>query len=139
MSITALSTLTHTMAPVVNHFIQNALVISQLAWKKFTSKCSEVYCFSAYTWSSMYLKGKKEVTMCQTIASTLYFLRRKFGDKIISRRGFENWPPRSCELTSMDFWICGDQSPGQGWQATNFETFECEHTSGYHRHNGTSD
>lgn len=35
------------------------------------------------------------------------YLNRKFSDKCIGRGGLINWPPRSLELTSMDFFFWG--------------------------------
>ena len=34
-------------------------------------------------------------------------LRENFPDRVISRNGNYNWPPRSCELTSLDFFLWG--------------------------------
>ncbi|GFX66052.1 hypothetical protein TNCV_4101921 [Trichonephila clavipes] len=30
-----------------------------------------------------------------------------FGDRLISRFGPVNWPPRSCDLTPLDYFLCG--------------------------------
>ncbi|GFW78310.1 uncharacterized protein TNCV_4123791 [Trichonephila clavipes] len=30
-----------------------------------------------------------------------------FGDRLISRFGPENWPPRSCDLTPLDYFLWG--------------------------------
>ena len=34
-------------------------------------------------------------------------LEEKFGEWIISRNGFVNWPPRSCDLTPLDYFLWG--------------------------------
>ena len=34
-------------------------------------------------------------------------LHERFEDMIISRGGDVNWPPRSCDLTSLDFFLWG--------------------------------
>ena len=34
-------------------------------------------------------------------------LRGEFGEHFISRSGPVNWPPRSCDLTSLDYFLCG--------------------------------
>lgn len=44
---------------------------------------------------------------CHTANATLNLLKDKFGDWIISRRGFVNWPPRSCDLTPLDYFLWG--------------------------------
>ncbi|GFT67189.1 hypothetical protein TNCV_783411 [Trichonephila clavipes] len=43
---------------------------------------------------------------CQTARATIDLLKDTFGDRIISRFGPVNWPPRSCDLTPLDY-FCG--------------------------------
>ena len=38
-----------------------------------------------------------------TANETINLLKKKFGESIISRNGPVNWPPRSCDLTPLDF------------------------------------
>lgn len=45
--------------------------------------------------------------ICHCATETLDLLKEKFGDWTISRRGFINWPPRSCDLTPLDFFLWG--------------------------------
>ena len=40
---------------------------------------------------------------CHTANETINLLKEKFGESIISRNGPVNWPPRSCDLTPLDF------------------------------------
>ncbi|GFS64758.1 putative DD41D transposase [Trichonephila clavipes] len=35
------------------------------------------------------------------------FIERHFGDRLISRFGPVNWPPRSCDLTPLDYFLWG--------------------------------
>ncbi|CAK9831720.1 Transposable element Tc3 transposase [Anthophora retusa] len=42
-----------------------------------------------------------------TSAATIALLRSKFNDRIISENGAVNWPPRSCDLTPLDFFLWG--------------------------------
>lgn len=44
---------------------------------------------------------------CHTSNETIDLLREKFPDRVISRRGDHNWPPRSCDLTPCDFFLWG--------------------------------
>lgn len=44
---------------------------------------------------------------CHTAHETMVLLRTKFPDRVISRFGDQNWPPRSCDLTPMDFFLWG--------------------------------
>ena len=34
-------------------------------------------------------------------------MREKFSDRVISRNGDYNWPPRSCDLTPQEFFLWG--------------------------------
>ncbi|GFU65864.1 uncharacterized protein TNCV_4840411 [Trichonephila clavipes] len=42
---------------------------------------------------------------CQTPRATIDLLKDTFGDCLISRFGPVNWPPRSCDLTPLDFFL----------------------------------
>lgn len=42
-----------------------------------------------------------------TARDTLTMLREQFRGRILSRNGDQNWPPRSCDLTPLDFFLWG--------------------------------
>ena len=42
---------------------------------------------------------------CHTTEATLYVLRPVFEDRIISRRADVVWPPRSCDLSPLDYYL----------------------------------
>lgn len=44
---------------------------------------------------------------CHTARETLTILHESFPNRVISRFGDQNWPPRSCDLTPLDFWLWG--------------------------------
>ena len=44
---------------------------------------------------------------CHTANATVELLRGTFENRIISRRGDVNWPPRSCDLTPLDYFLWG--------------------------------
>ena len=44
---------------------------------------------------------------CHTATATIDLLKSKFDDKLISRNGPVNWPPRSCDLTPLDYFLWG--------------------------------
>ena len=44
---------------------------------------------------------------CHTSGETIDLFRGKFPDQMISRKGDYNWPPRSCDLTPLDFFLWG--------------------------------
>ncbi|KAL4152933.1 hypothetical protein QTP88_000766 [Uroleucon formosanum] len=44
---------------------------------------------------------------CHTARETMALLREQFGEQLISRFGPINWPPRSCDITPLDFFLWG--------------------------------
>ncbi|GFV30880.1 putative transposable element [Trichonephila clavipes] len=44
---------------------------------------------------------------CHTARATIDLLKDTFGDRLMSRFGPVNWPPRSCDLTPLDYFLCG--------------------------------
>ncbi|GFU91063.1 putative DD41D transposase [Trichonephila clavipes] len=44
---------------------------------------------------------------CHTARATIDLLTHTFGDRLISRFGPVNWPPRSCDLTPLDYFLWG--------------------------------
>ncbi|GFX86181.1 transposable element Tc3 transposase [Trichonephila clavipes] len=44
---------------------------------------------------------------CHTARATIDLLKDTFGDRLISCFGPVNWPPRSCELTPLDYFLWG--------------------------------
>ena len=42
---------------------------------------------------------------CHTSGETIGLLREKFPGRVISGNGDCNWPPRSCDLTPVDFFL----------------------------------
>ncbi|GFU98446.1 putative LOC100569746 [Trichonephila clavipes] len=44
---------------------------------------------------------------CHTACATIDLLKDTFGDRLISRFGPVNWPPRSCDLTPLDYFLWG--------------------------------
>ncbi|GFW85976.1 hypothetical protein TNCV_1967841 [Trichonephila clavipes] len=44
---------------------------------------------------------------CHTARTKINLLKDTFGDRLISRFGPVNWPPRSCDLTPLDYFLWG--------------------------------
>ncbi|GFY35124.1 putative transposable element [Trichonephila clavipes] len=44
---------------------------------------------------------------CHTARATIDLLKDTFGDRLISRFGPVNWPPRSCDFTPLDYFLWG--------------------------------
>ena len=48
------------------------------------------------------------IVLCwKIICVTIDFLKGKFDERVISRNGPVEWPPRSCDLTPLDFFVWG--------------------------------
>ncbi|GFT75534.1 putative transposase [Trichonephila clavipes] len=50
---------------------------------------------------------QQDGTTCHTARATIDLLKDTFGDRLISRFGPVNWPPRSCDLTLLDYFLWG--------------------------------
>ncbi|GFY11201.1 uncharacterized protein TNCV_4471871 [Trichonephila clavipes] len=44
---------------------------------------------------------------CHTACATIDLMKDTFGDRLISRFGPVNWPPRSCDLTPLNYFLWG--------------------------------
>ncbi|KAK9510942.1 hypothetical protein O3M35_005613 [Rhynocoris fuscipes] len=44
---------------------------------------------------------------CHTARETLQLMHETFPGRVLSRFGDQNWPPRSCDLTPLDFFLWG--------------------------------
>ncbi|GFV25615.1 transposable element Tc3 transposase [Trichonephila clavipes] len=61
----------------------------------------------ATTLQSMELWFQQDGATCHTARVTIDSLKDTFGDRLISRFGPVNWPPRSCDLTPIDYFLWG--------------------------------
>ncbi|GFY15389.1 DUF4817 domain-containing protein [Trichonephila clavipes] len=50
---------------------------------------------------------QQDGTTCHTARATIDLLKDIFGDRLISRFGPVNWPPRSYDLTPLDYFLWG--------------------------------
>ncbi|GFV92041.1 uncharacterized protein TNCV_1894771 [Trichonephila clavipes] len=50
---------------------------------------------------------QQDGTTCHTARATIDLLKDTFGDRLISRLVPVNWPPRSCDLTPLDYFLWG--------------------------------
>ncbi|GFX19631.1 uncharacterized protein TNCV_2075391 [Trichonephila clavipes] len=48
---------------------------------------------------------QQDCATCHTACATIDLLKDTFGDRLISRFGPVNWPPRSCDLTPLDYFL----------------------------------
>jgi hypothetical protein len=51
--------------------------------------------------------SQQDGATCHTARETTELLRENFPGRVISRNGDQNWPPRSCDLTTCDFFLWG--------------------------------
>ncbi|GFV90845.1 uncharacterized protein TNCV_2324141 [Trichonephila clavipes] len=56
-------------------------------------------------WSELWFQ--QDGATCHTARATIDLLKDTFGDRLISRLGPVNWPPRSCDLTPLDYFLWG--------------------------------
>ncbi|GFT75673.1 transposable element Tc3 transposase [Trichonephila clavipes] len=55
----------------------------------------------------MELWFQQDGATCHTARATIDLLKDTFGDRLISCFGPVNWPPRSCDLTPLDYFLWG--------------------------------
>ncbi|GFY00806.1 uncharacterized protein TNCV_2141981 [Trichonephila clavipes] len=48
-----------------------------------------------------------QIKSVSNLSTTIDLLKDTFGDRFISRFGPVNWPPRSCDLTPLDYFLWG--------------------------------
>ncbi|GFW23928.1 putative LOC100569746 [Trichonephila clavipes] len=53
------------------------------------------------------LSFQQDGATCHTARATIDLLKDTLGDRLISRFGPVNWPPRSCDLTPLDYFLWG--------------------------------
>ncbi|GFX90089.1 putative transposable element [Trichonephila clavipes] len=51
------------------------------------------------------LEFQEDGATCHTASATIDLLKYAFGDHLTSRFGPVNWPPRSCDLTPLDYFL----------------------------------
>ncbi|GFU18167.1 uncharacterized protein TNCV_2033261 [Trichonephila clavipes] len=55
---------------------------------------------------------------CHTARATIDLLKDAFGDRLISRFGPVNWPPRSCDLTPLDYFLYNENCRPSRYRTT---------------------
>ncbi|GFW53481.1 uncharacterized protein TNCV_3928591 [Trichonephila clavipes] len=85
---------------------------------------------------------QQDGSTCHTARATIDLLKDTFGDRLISRFGPVNWPPRSCDLTRLDYFLprdIQDWMPGvQDSLCKTAEELLPENSSSSHRRKATS-
>ncbi|GFW83138.1 putative LOC100569746 [Trichonephila clavipes] len=68
--------------------------------------------YSLYSWYNVdvrmqELSFQQDGATCHTARATIDLLKDTFGERLISRFGPVNWPPRSWDLTPLDYFLWG--------------------------------
>ena len=71
-------------------------MINEFSWPELEDMEMDDVCF------------EQNGSTCHTSGETIGLLREKFPGRVISRNADYNWPPRSCDLTHLDFFIWGN-------------------------------
>ncbi|GFT26664.1 uncharacterized protein TNCV_3604681 [Trichonephila clavipes] len=58
-------------------------------------------------WCALWAGAVDQTRRRHTARATIDLLKDTFGDRPISRFGPVNWPPRSCDLTPLDYFLWG--------------------------------
>ncbi|GFV53686.1 DUF4817 domain-containing protein [Trichonephila clavipes] len=60
---------------------------------------------TSFRWCVVELWFQQDGATRHTACATIDLLKDTFGDRLISRFGPVNWPPRSCDLTPLDYFL----------------------------------
>ncbi|GFT55056.1 uncharacterized protein TNCV_2325611 [Trichonephila clavipes] len=74
--------------------VERDFIIPNTSWRREGGKCDELW-------------FQQDGATCHTVRATIDLLKDTFGDRLISRFGPVNWPPRSCDLTPLDYFLWG--------------------------------
>ena len=56
-------------------------------------------------WDNMWFQ--QDGATCHTARETINLIKQMFGERVISQKADVPWPPRSCDLTPLDFFLWG--------------------------------
>ncbi|GFX30903.1 transposable element Tc3 transposase [Trichonephila clavipes] len=68
---------------------------------------NEITLFRRNAFAENELWFQQDGATCHTARAPIDLLKDTFGDRLISRFGPVNWPPRSCDLTPLDYFLWG--------------------------------
>ena len=68
------------------------------------------------------IRFQQDGATCHTAEATLDILCPVFEDRMISRRADAVWPPRSCDLTPLDYYLWGNVK--DKWYADKPQTID---------------
>ncbi|GFU75784.1 DUF4817 domain-containing protein [Trichonephila clavipes] len=93
--------------PISNFwFLGNFMMYLRMPGTRYLKRLVE----STTSWVLPILKElwfQQDGATCHTARATIDLLKDTFGDRLISRFGPANWPPRSCDFTPLDYFLWG--------------------------------
>ncbi|GFW44741.1 uncharacterized protein TNCV_4482861 [Trichonephila clavipes] len=89
---------------IVMRYLKHPLS-TYLAWVLSAKLKSSEYALASPERSELFTGAV--VPTCHTARATIDLLKDTFSDRLISRFGPVNWPPRSCDLTPLDYFLWG--------------------------------
>ncbi|GFT81322.1 transposable element Tc3 transposase [Trichonephila clavipes] len=93
----------------INHPLKG-FELGHVAWKRNTLPFNHWALCDTYGHGSRVGKElwfQQDGATCHTARATIDLLKDTFGDRLISRFGPVNWPPRSWDLTPLDYFLWG--------------------------------
>ncbi|GFV51330.1 uncharacterized protein TNCV_3615281 [Trichonephila clavipes] len=81
-----------------------------IAWHYLSGRSGEPFWIIVPFFQKLFNKElwfQQDGATCHTARATIDLLKDTFGDRLISRFGPVNWPPRSCDLTPLDYFLWG--------------------------------
>ncbi|GFV56479.1 DUF4817 domain-containing protein [Trichonephila clavipes] len=92
------------LAGKLNSFIAE-IALSAVGVSNGLRRLSFVFLKNSYCQEELWFQ--QDGATCHTARATIDLLKDTFGDRLISRFGPVNWPPRSRDLTPLDYFLWG--------------------------------
>ncbi|CAI6371226.1 unnamed protein product [Macrosiphum euphorbiae] len=90
------------------YFFQNETGIAiTVNGERYRSMINNFFWPKLYDMDTEDMWFQQDGATCHTARATMDILRERFEGMVISRNGDINWPPRSCDLTPLDFFLWG--------------------------------
>ncbi|GFV97149.1 heat shock 70kDa protein 8 [Trichonephila clavipes] len=74
-------------------------------WRSSSIRYASGIIFQHFEFKELWFQ--QDGATCHTARATIDLLKDTFGDRLISCFGPVNWPPRSCDLTPLDYFLWG--------------------------------
>ncbi|GFV96317.1 uncharacterized protein TNCV_2868961 [Trichonephila clavipes] len=91
----------------LNNYLVQKMNTKLDASENYTSDCCTLLFINNSPLTKLIFQFQQDGATCHTARATIDLLKDTFGDRLISRFGPVNWPPRSCDLTPLDYFLWG--------------------------------